>query len=136
MPEELDAIQRLYDLMSWTLDRIESFPKGYRVRLGDRMQDTMYGALDRLIDAKYARRGQKLDALSKANLLLERLRFQGRIASDKRCMSPKQHGYFSKLVNEAGTSVGGWMKQQRRTRAGTTVGVLALLGLGVGALVL
>ena len=105
MAEELDAITRTYDLMLWTLDRVESFSKAYRVRLGDRMQDTLYTTLDCLIEAKYALRGQKLPALTRANLLLERLRFQGRIACDKECLSHKQHGHFAQLVNDAGMSV-------------------------------
>ena len=118
MPDELEAVQRAYDLIMWTLDRIESFPKTYRIPLGDRMQDTMYTILDLLIEAKYTRGKDKLPVLNRTNILLERLRFQGRIACDKKCMSQKQHGHFSRLVNDVGVKVGGWIKSvQPRTRA-------------------
>ena len=48
MPEELEAVHRTYDLMMWTLDRIESFPKTYRIPLGGRMRATMHDVLDLL----------------------------------------------------------------------------------------
>ena len=116
MPDELEAIlsagakgragvNGTYDLIMWTLDRIQGFSKTYRIPLGDRMQDTMYDTLDALVEAKYSRGDQKLALLTSANLLLERLRFQGRIAHDKECTSAKQHGHFSKLANEAGVCV-------------------------------
>ena len=110
MPDELDAIQRTYDLIVWTLDRIASFPNTYRIPLGDRMQDTLYTVLDLLVEAKYTRGRAKLQALNRANILLERLRFQGRIACEKRSLSLRQHGHFAQLVNEAGAEVGGWIK--------------------------
>ena len=136
MAAELDAIERTYDLIAWTLDRIESFSKTYRIPLGDRMQDTMYNVLDLLVEAKYTGGGSKLPLLARANVLLERLRFQGRIACDKECISPKQHGHFARLVNDAGTSVGGWAKQQKRAKAmGTAGGAVILLAVLLGALV-
>jgi len=42
MAEELDAIQRMYDLAPWTLARTEGFSKTCRIPLGDRMQNTIY----------------------------------------------------------------------------------------------
>ena len=136
MAVELDAIERTYDLIVWTLDRIESFSKTYRIPLGDRMQDTMYSVLDLLVEAKYTRGASKLPLLARANVLLERLRFQGRIACDKGCLSPKQHGHFARLVNDAGTSVGGWTKQQQRAKTTRTAGGAAiLLAVLLGALV-
>ena len=113
MPEELQAIQRTYDLIVWTLGHIESFSKTYRIPLGDRMQATMYDVLDLLIEAKYTRGEEKLALLNRVNILLERLRFQGRIACDKQCLSQQQHGHFAKLVNDAGVKVGGWIKSLR-----------------------
>ena len=117
----LEAIQRTYDLLMWTLGRIESFSKSYRVPLGDRMQATMYDVLDLLIEAKYTRGREKLEALNRANILLERLRFQGRIACEKRCLSQKQHGHFAQLVNHVGVKVGGWIKALSR-KQGARVG--------------
>ena len=87
MGHELDAIERTYDVIQWTLGRLESFPKVYRIPLGDRMQQTLYGILDVLIEAKYTRGRQKLGPLARANVLLERLRFQGRLACERRCIS-------------------------------------------------
>ena len=101
MAEELEAIQRMCDLLSWTLDRVESFSKPYRVPLGDRMQDTMCGALDVLVDAEYTSGSVEISALTRTNGLLERLRFQGRLACEKQCICRDQHGHFTKLVNAA-----------------------------------
>ena len=115
MGHELDAIERTYDVIQWTLGRLESFPKVYRIPLGDRMQQTLYGILDVLIEAKYTRGRQKVAPLARANVLLERLRFQGRLACDRRCISQDQHGHFTRIVNDAGVGVGGWIKSQKRT---------------------
>ena len=42
MAQELDAIQKAYDLTMWALDRVGSFPKDYKICLGDRVQTTMH----------------------------------------------------------------------------------------------
>ena len=52
MADELDAIGRTWDVLNWTLGRIESFSKVYPIPLRNRMQNTLYDALDCLIEAK------------------------------------------------------------------------------------
>ena len=135
MGHELDAIERTYDVIQWTLGRLESFPKVYRIPLGDRMQQTLYGILDVLIEAKYTRGRQKLGPLARANVLLERLRFQGRLACDRRCISQDQHGHFTRIVNEAGVSVGGWIKSQKKSTATVSTVILTLAGLALSLVV-
>ena len=100
------------------------------------MQDTLYSALDSLIEAKYTSGSAKIAALTKTNRLLERLRFQGRLACGKRCFSRDQHGHFAKLVNAAGVSVGGWLKGQKRRRRVQNGALLCLLCLALGAFAL
>ena len=71
---ELEVIQRTYDLILWAVPLITRFPVPYRAVLGDRMQTTLYGVLEMLIEARYDRdgRARTLDAV---NLALEKGRY-------------------------------------------------------------
>jgi len=46
---DLSVIQRCYDLIVWFIPRLERLPRGYRFTLGDRIQNSLYGLLERLI---------------------------------------------------------------------------------------
>jgi hypothetical protein len=50
--------------------------------------------------------------LRRANLRLEVLRFQVRLAKDLQCLRANSYEFGSKAVNEIGRMVGGWVKRQ------------------------
>ena len=74
----------------------------------DRMMTVTYDVLDLLIEAKFSRSKKAL--LVRANLLLERLRFQVRLCMDERFISVKQYAHVVGLIHEVGSMVGGWVK--------------------------
>jgi hypothetical protein len=47
------------------------------------------------------------------NLSLEKLRFFFRMAADLRFIDLGRYEHASRVINEVGQSVGGWMKAQR-----------------------
>jgi len=64
--------------------------------------------LEILIRGKYTRQRQEL--LEKANLNLEILRFQMRLAKDLLCLKVQSYGFVAKAIDEIGKLVGGWLK--------------------------
>ena len=66
---------------------------------------------DLLIEARYSR--SRVPLLRRANVMLERLRFQVRLCMEERLISVRQYEYIAEMVNEVGRMVGGWLKSTR-----------------------
>ena len=77
--EELVVITKTYDLILWSCNHTGKFPRNHRFVLGERIEQRLYDLLETLIEAKYSRVRTAL--LQKANLQLEILRFQMRVAA-------------------------------------------------------
>ena len=108
-PPEMLVIAKVYDLVLWSCHHTAKFPRSHRFTLGDRLERRLYDLLDLLLRAKYARDRDTL--LKDANMALELLRFQFRLAKDLQCLSVESYGYASRAVNEVGQLVGGWIKR-------------------------
>jgi hypothetical protein len=92
--------------------RVAKFPRDFKFLLGDRILGNVYELLDLLVEAKYTK--NKLAILERANLRLEQMRFQVRLAHDEKLMSTRQYEVAARLLDEVGRLVGGW----RRSRGG------------------
>ncbi len=108
-PAELGVIVRTYDLVLWTCKHLAGFPRSFRCTLGDRMEARLYQVLDTLLRAKFDR-GRREVLLREANMELELLRFQYRMAKDLKCLSVDSYGHAARTVNEVGQMVGGWLR--------------------------
>jgi len=106
--EELVVITKTYDLVLWSCHHTGKFPRNHRFVLGERIERTLYDLLETLIRAKYTRQRQEL--LAGANLTLEILRFQMRLAKDLQCLRVDSYGFATKAIDEIGRLVGGWLK--------------------------
>jgi len=106
--EELVVITKMYDLILWSCHHTGKFPRNHRFVLGARIERNLYDVLENLIKAKYRRERQEL--LQQANLTLEILRFQMRLAKDLQCLKVESYGFAAKSIDEIGRLVGGWMK--------------------------
>ena len=82
--EELLVITKMYDFILWSCNHTSKFPRNHRFVLGERIERNLYDLLESLIEAKYSRARTPL--LQKANLRLEILRFQMRLATDLQCL--------------------------------------------------
>lgn len=78
MAQELKVIQDFYDFMLWLIRHTEKFPRHHRYALGMAMENRLQRILELLLRAKYSRK--KSEYLSDANIELEVLRFQMRLA--------------------------------------------------------
>lgn len=108
--EELLIITKVYDLILWSGNHTSRFPKSHRYVLGERIERRLYDLLETLIEAKYAR--QKQELLQRANLSLEILRFQYRLANDLKCIVSKSYAFAVFSVDEIGRLLGGWMRSK------------------------
>ena len=106
---EMVVITKVYDLVLWSCNHIARFPRSHRFTLGDRLEVRLLNVLEMLLRAKYTR--NRLPILRDANLELELLRFQFRLAKDLRCLSLESYGYAARTVEEVGRVLGGWIKR-------------------------
>jgi hypothetical protein len=108
---ELIVIDKLYELVLWSCRHIAKFPRSHRYTLGERMELRLYELLETLLRAKFSR--DKQEHLRRANMDLELLRFQFRLAKDLQCLSFKAYEHGVRGINEIGQMVGGWSKNVR-----------------------
>ena len=78
--------------------------------LGERIERNLYNLLETLIAAKYTKNRQRL--LEEANLSLEVLRFQMRLAKDLQCLKVESYAFAAKSIDEIGRLVGGWLRSR------------------------
>lgn len=100
-----------YDLILWYIPMLNRLPRDHKFMLGDRLIERLYNLLDELILARYAR--EKLLRLEALNGELDVIRYQTRLLKDFTLIDARRYGHVSKLINEIGQSLGGWIKQQR-----------------------
>lgn len=112
--EELTVITKMYDLILWSCNHTSRFPRNHRFVLGERIERNLYDLLEILIQAKYSRQPSEL--LRGANLRLEILRFQIRLANDLQCLRAKSYTFATKAINEIGKLVGGWLRSRNQSR--------------------
>jgi 23S rRNA-intervening sequence protein len=108
--EELIVITKTYDLILWSCNHTSKFPRNYRFVLGERIERNLYGLLETLIRAKYTKNRQRF--LEDANLTLEILRFQMRLAKDLQCLKVNSYGFAAKAIDEIGRLIGGWLRSR------------------------
>jgi hypothetical protein len=109
--EEIPIIQKTYDLIKWYVPILNRLPKNHRFLLGDRMVTGLYDFLEQLIKARFEK--NKLARLENLNSQLAILRYQTRLLLDFQQMEVRRFEYVSKLINEIGAELGGWIKQQQ-----------------------
>jgi hypothetical protein len=106
--QELIVITKTYDLILWSCNHTSRFPRNHRFVLGERIERRLYDLLETLLQAKYTRNRQTL--LERANLILEILRFQMRLAKDLQCLKINSYAFAAQAIDEIGKLIGGWLK--------------------------
>ena len=112
MAQELKVIQDFYDFMLWLIHHTEKFPRHHRYSLGLAMENRLQRILELLLRAKFGR--EKHGFLNDANMELEVLRFQLRLAKDLKVLPAKSHGHAAGVMQGIGAQIGGW----RSSKAG------------------
>jgi hypothetical protein len=110
--QDLPIIQKVYDLVLWYIPHVNRWPKDHRFLLGDRLGAGLYDLLDGLVGCRYLK--DKERRLTALNGLLDRLRYQTRLAHDFKLFDARRYEFASKALNEIGNELGGWIKQQAK----------------------
>src|SRR5262249_24734809 len=108
--QELIVITKTYELILWSCNHTSKFPRNHRFVLGERIERNLYNLLETLIQAKYTRNRQRPP--EQANLTLEVLRLQMRLAKDLQCLKVPSYGFASQAIDEIGRLVGGWLRSR------------------------
>ena len=107
---ELIVITKTYDLILWSCNHTGRFPRQHRFVLGERLERNLYDLLETLIQAKNQR--ERAPLLDAANLKLEVLRFQMRLAKDLQCLKVSSYEFASQAIEEIGRLIGGWARRK------------------------
>ena len=120
--DELTVITKTYDLILWSSNHTGKFPRNHRFVLGERIERNLYDLLETLIQAKYTKQRQPL--LEKANLMLEILRFQMRLAKDLQCLKVESYGFARTTLIHSISSLNGpaFLSPRRKPRPLTSCG--------------
>jgi len=111
--QELSIIQKTHDLIKWYIPILNRLPRSHKLHLGSRIIDRTYGLLEGLIEAKYAKK--KLDKLESLNISLSILRHQTLLLHELSDMSLERYEYVSRIMQEIGNELGGWIEQRKRS---------------------
>lgn len=107
-------ITKVYDFLLYLVPQVSKFPRSERYLLGERLETSSFDVLEVLLEACYTR--DRLPLLSKVNILLEKIRYYVRLCKDLKLISLHRYEVISKMINEIGVQLGGWIKQQRSRR--------------------
>ncbi len=77
------------------------------------MTQGLYGLLEALIRVRFAQ--SKAEQLQSINIELDVLRYQTRLLFDFKVLPLGQYEFASRAINNIGTDLGGWIKQQARS---------------------
>lgn len=110
--QELPIIQKAHELILCYVPILNRLPREQKFALGDRIIAELYDLLEGLIAARYAR--ERVRRLETLNGKLDVLRYQSRLLLDFRLIEAKRYQHAAQLINNIGTDLGGWMKQQKQ----------------------
>lgn len=111
MPEEMVIFTRTFDLLTWLLPSAEGFPKAQRFTVTKRLTDAALDFQEALFHANARRDGERLEYLQEADAHLDKLRLYLRLVYQWQWLSVGQYEHVSKMVEEIGRLLGGWIKQ-------------------------
>ena len=111
MPDEMVIFTRTFDLLTWLLPHCERFPKAQRYLVVQRLGDAALDFQEALFHANAQRGDQRIAHLRDADGYLTALRLYLRLAYQWAWLDSGQYEHVSKLVEEIGRLLGGWIKQ-------------------------
>ena len=104
-------VARMYDCLIYLLPQVAKFPRTDRYLLGERLEQAFFAVFDLLLAACYTK--EKMQLLQNASITLEQARYYVRLCKDLRFISLQRYEVLSKMMNEVGVQLGGWIRQQR-----------------------
>lgn len=113
MSEEMVILTRTFDLLTWLLPHCERFPKAQRYLVVQRLGDAALDFQEALFHANAQRGERRLFHLHEADGFLTTLRLYLRLAFQWAWIDTGQYEHVSKMLEEIGRLLGGWIKQTK-----------------------
>jgi hypothetical protein len=110
---ELPIVQKTYDLIKWYVPILNRLPKDHKFGLGDRMVAALYELMEGFVTARYAK--NKREILEPLSGKLDILQYQTRLLLDFQLVEVKRYEHASRLLDELGRQLTGWLGQQRQS---------------------
>lgn len=110
--EELPIFVKWTEFIEWLFPHTEKFPRRARFTLALRIENYALDIIEDLVEARYTK--EKLEILKRINLRLEKLRILLRLSHGFRYLSTQSYEYATKILNEIGRMIGGWIRQQNK----------------------
>jgi hypothetical protein len=110
MSEEMIIFSRTFDLLTWLVPQAEKFPKSQRFFVTKRLLDAAMDFQEALFHANAHRKEKRLNSLQDADACLGKLRLYLRLVYQWQWLSNGQYEHISKMVEEIGRLLGGWMR--------------------------
>lgn len=107
---DLPIIQKTYDLIRWYAPILNRLPRQHKFSRGDRIIGQLYDLLEGMITARYT--SERFTLLAKLNIQLEILRYQTHLLLDFQLIDLRRYEHASKMINDIGQDLGGWIKEQ------------------------
>jgi len=112
----LPIFQKTYDLIKQIYIYVPKFPKREQYVLGQRIENIAFDFLSLIVEAN-ERKEKKLEILKKASVVLNKLRVFVRLARDLKFLSFGHYEILSKMIDEIGRMLGGWIKYSETGKA-------------------
>jgi hypothetical protein len=113
MSDEMVIFTRTFDLLTWLLPQTEKFPKSQRFIVTKRLTDAILDFQEALFQANAHRKEKRLIYLRDADACLGKLRLYVRLAYQWKWFTVGQFEHVSKMIEEIGKLLGGWLKQSQ-----------------------
>jgi hypothetical protein len=97
---------KMYDLLVWLAHCVAGFPRAQRFLLASSLMHTAYACHADLIRSRKVTAEARAQALLDADVELETLRMQWRVAHDLHCISTSQYEHGARLMDEVGRLLG------------------------------
>jgi hypothetical protein len=107
---ETPLVAKYHDLLAWLAPALEKLPKAQRFLLASRLLDTAFACHAELIRARKMTDIARAQALLEADIHLETLRLQWRLAHELKCISTGQYEHGARLMDEIGRLLGAWRR--------------------------
>lgn len=110
--EELKIQQKVYDMIFYGNKCLIQYPKSERYALATEIKKSMYNLLELIIVAN--KKYYKKTTLQEIDVTLDVLRTMIRLSMDLQYLPIRKYEIWSKMLNEIGKMLGGWMKAMKK----------------------
>lgn len=107
---EIPVIKTLYDLYVLTHNLVSKFPKHERYSLGEKLENTIFEAIEYIVFGNVQQKNFKDAYILKANTKVELLKLYYRLAFDMNIIDDKSYLKAQEFLQEIGKMLGGWLK--------------------------